>query len=106
MKLTPARRRALEIVRDHPGIGPTPFARLMWPDSKGHTTRSHRHATPAGGALGAGIKMRAGVFLGRLTRDGLISARPLSHGRSDYYLSEAGRAALDGMGAPVGDSRP
>jgi hypothetical protein len=102
--LTPARRRALQIVRDHPGVGPTPFASFMWPESKGHKTRSRRHATPAGGAVGAGIKMTAGVFLGRLGRDGLITPRHGDHGHTFWYLTEAGRKALDGMAADGGHS--
>lgn len=95
MKLTPARKRALEIVRSHPGIGPTPFASLMWPNSKGHTTRSHRHATPAGGAVGAGIKMTAGSFLRRLEDSGLGSVSGYHDYQREYHLSAEGRKALD-----------
>lgn len=96
--LTPPRRRALTIVREHPGIGPTPFASLMWPESKGHTTRSHRHATPAGGAVGAGIKMSAGSFLGRLEADkliGSVSGHRIYH--REYHLTQLGRDLLDNV---------
>lgn len=97
MSLTPARRRALEVVRDHPELGPSQFALLAWPSSKGHTTRSRRHATPAGGAVGAGIKMTAGAYLRQLERDGLVSSsgsRFASYQRR-YRLSPQGRAALE-----------
>lgn len=102
MKLTPARARALVIVRDNPGIGAARFAVKMWPDSTGHARRSHRHATPAGGAVGAGIKMRAGVFLGRLARDGLLAIEYRGgcmsyRGSGQYHLSAEGRRALDSM---------
>lgn len=92
--LSAARRRALTIVAENPRIGATVFARLMWPTSKGHTTRSHRHATPAGGAVGAGIKMRAGVFLNRLADDGLLVRYWNEHRSADYAISDVGRRAL------------
>lgn len=95
MSLTPARARALTILRDHPRVGPTAFAKLMWPTSKGHTTRSHRRATPAGGAVGAGIKMSAGAFLGRLWDSGLATRSRNGLGRDEFSLSPAGRAELE-----------
>jgi hypothetical protein len=94
-RTTPARLRALAIIRDNPGIGPTQFARLMWPDSKGHRTRSNRSSTPAGGAVGAGIKMSAGAFLRRLGNDGLIGEIHGPHGKTDWYINEPGRKALE-----------
>lgn len=102
--ITPARLRALAIIRDHPGIGPSQFAVLMWPNSKGHTRRSHRSSTPAGGAIGAGIKMTAGAFLQRMAKDGLIGAIHGPHGKTDWYVHDAGRKALDGMAALGTDS--
>lgn len=97
--LTPARRRALEVLAANPEIGPAQFALLIWPDSPGHERRSHRHSTPAGGAVGAGIKMSAGAFLGRLVKAGLAHRRhphPYATWMAEYRISEAGREALRG----------
>jgi hypothetical protein len=92
--LTPARRKALEILDAHPDIPAGFFARRMWPHSKGHTTRSRRHGTPAGGAVGAGIAMTAGAFLGRMRRDGLVRVRSGATAAPLWNLTDKGYRAL------------
>jgi hypothetical protein len=89
---TPADLRALAVLvaQDRP-ITAGWFARILWSDSNGWDRRSHRHATPAGGAMAVGLKMRAGVTLGRLWRMGYASRR----GSAPTYwtATEAGRRA-------------
>jgi hypothetical protein len=93
-KLSPARRRALEIVRDHPGTGGRHFAYLMWPDSPGWTSRSRRSGAGGAGAMAVGIIMRGGTFLAELWKAGLISPEFKAHGATDYRITEAGLDAL------------
>lgn len=95
--LTPARLRALAILRDHPGVTAGEFALLMWPDSKGHRKVSRRSSTPAGGAMGAGIKMSAGVFLWRLVRSGLAwsGTTGFASHQNVFSISAAGQKALE-----------
>lgn len=93
--MTPARRRALEVIRARPGIeGGRELAMALWPDSPGWSKRSHRHATPAGGAMATGIVMRAGTFAFALRLDGLVRMETLPHGRYRLFLTEVGREAL------------
>jgi hypothetical protein len=92
-KLTSARRKALEILRDHPGIRPRGFAEKMWPDSEGwsHSTKCGPHGVTRGG----GMPQAAGSYLGKLRKDGLVRL-DLSQFNNDYYLTEKGKHALGG----------
>lgn len=90
--LTPARRRALEILRDYPGIRPLGFAEKMWPDSEGWS-----HLTscgPKGVTRGGGMPQAAGSYLGKLRKDGLVRNN-VSDFNNDYYLTEKGKQALE-----------
>jgi hypothetical protein len=83
---TPARARALEILRAHPeGMVANEFGRLMWPDSKGWQTRSRRSSTPAGGSIGAGMQMTSGAFLWRMWRDGLVRQESSRHHQGTWF---------------------
>jgi hypothetical protein len=59
-------------------------ARLMWPDSPGWDKRSRRRSTPAGGALGATMPMKAGTVLNRLRDAGLVWQ---DYDSTRYYLT-------------------
>ena len=91
VKLTPAQRRALEIVRDNPDIRPRIFANLMWPDSEGH--RHHTKCGPRGSTRGGGMRLSAGGYLGKLSRAGLLVYTGHKYG-SAYVISRAGEEAL------------
>lgn len=82
MSLTKPQRLMLEALRDacdqkrpdgQPvGYGtPRQLAYIRWPDSPGWRKRSNRGSTPAGGALGATMPMKAATVLWKLQRHGL-----------------------------------
>lgn len=73
MKLTPPQRRCLEILVKRKRVVPWEMAMEMWPDSPGWNRRSRRSSTPAGGALGATMPMKAATLLWRLHRKGLAN---------------------------------
>lgn len=50
---------------------PRELARARWPDSPGWQRVSNRRSTPAGGALGATMPMKAATVLWRLHTHGL-----------------------------------
>jgi len=103
-RLTPPQERALIALRDlcdapH-GTAQVPWgyasprdvAQVMWPDSEGWEHRSRRGATPAGGAMGATMPMKAATVLWRLHTARLawhdsLRSRPWS-------ITPAGRAYL------------
>ena len=91
MTLTPARRKALEIIRDHPGIRPRGFAEKMWPDSEAWS--HHTKCGPNGVTRGGGMPLAAGGFLGKLRHAGLVW-NDLRNYNNDYHLTEKGKEAL------------
>lgn len=96
MMLSKAQRRALEILRDNPGIAPRAFAKKMWPDSEGH--KHHTKCGNKGVSVGGGMNLAAGGFLGKLAKAGLVAAghewRLYGMGPLGYFLTVAGKAAL------------
>lgn len=73
--MTESQRRALEIVRDNPGIRPGDFAKKMWPDKK---------TGPQGG----------GRYLGKLAKQGWLGYKDNWGVREGYFLLRAGKDAL------------
>lgn len=94
MKLTAPQRRALEILgavdNKVRGMSAAEVARNMWPDSPAWRIRTRRGSTPAGGALGATMPMKAGSLLGRL-RDRRLAYCDRS---GWWHITSEGRAAL------------
>lgn len=90
-KLTEARRRALEIVRDHPGISASNFAARMWPDSEGWQHR--RKCGGYGVHNGGGMYVAAGQYLGKLRKIGLVR-RDYAKQPPETFLTPSGRSAL------------
>ena len=93
-KLTEARKKALEIVRDNPGIAPREFAALMWPDSEGW---KHSHGCgPNGSHRGGGMYKTGGSYLGKLYKYGLIKRHysKYSSSQSQYDISNEGLELL------------
>lgn len=70
-QLTAARRRALEIIRDHGPIGPGVFAVYMWPDSP-CWKKVYKCGNQAS-SRGIAMAYAAGGFLGKLRREDLIT---------------------------------
>lgn len=73
--LTEPQQRVIDIMRSQPrsyGWAPGVLARQLWPDSKGWQKRSRRGSTPAGGALGATMPMKAASMLWRMRGLGLV----------------------------------
>jgi len=92
MALTAKQRQALEIVRDHPGLEPAQFSRLMWPDSEGH--QHHTKCGPKGTCRGGGMRLAAGGYLGKLVKAGLVE-RYFGELISGFYLSKEGKRQLE-----------
>ncbi|HEX5704922.1 MAG TPA: hypothetical protein VFX97_17120 [Pyrinomonadaceae bacterium] len=90
MTLTNSQRRALEIVRDHPGIAPREFAEFMWPDSDGHSNLTN---CGRGVTRGGGMNLAGGGYLGKLCRKGLVYRSP-QRGSFGYCVSSEGSKAL------------
>lgn len=103
-EMTAPQRRALEALvalsdkpwgtaqRPHGWATPSAVAQFLWPDSEGWTKASRRGSTPAGGALGATMPMKAAKLLWRLFD--LHYAYRESDGNQWYPTSE-GRRALE-----------
>jgi len=93
--VTPARLRALTIVRDYGPIRPREFARKMWPDSP--RWKSHTKCGNHGVSRGGGMSLAGGGFLGKLYRDGLVNRKYNDTFRSlgGYYLTDKGHKALE-----------
>lgn len=92
MALTASQRRALEIVRDNPGIAPREFAVKMWPDSMGH--ERHHKCGPHGSTKGGMMNMAGGGYLGKLAKAGLL-LRSFERYGSVFHLSGEGRKKLE-----------
>lgn len=87
--LSEARRRALEIVRDHAPIGGSRFGYLMWQKHK----RFDRSLRPQGaGFAGAG-------YLAKLCTAGLVEQIHTPAYCYEYRLTPEGRRALAGGSA-------
>jgi hypothetical protein len=102
-ELTQPQRRLLRILEDHDehqamagrggSMSAREVARAMWPDSPGWERRSRRRATPASGALGATMPMKAGTMLWRLGERGLVAGER-HMGSSVWWITAEGRNAL------------
>ena len=94
MKLTDSQRRALEILRDNPGIRPREFGERMWPDSDCWQHRSK--CGSRGVTVGGGMNLAAGGYLGKLYRLKLASCsvRHPRYSRDGWGLTQEGREAL------------
>lgn len=94
--LTAPQRRALEaLVAQTPDDRPTyprEVAMALWPDSPGWSKISRRGSTPAGGALGATMPMKAAALLWRLQRLGLATVE----GDNQWRPTRAGRREVAG----------
>jgi len=98
--LSKARRRALEILRDNPGVTAGRFGHLMWPDAEGH--KHHTKCGNKGVSVGGGMNLAAGGFLGKLIKAGLVVCTSDSHyykgrvrfGLGEFHLAAEGRKAL------------
>ena len=91
--LSPAVCRALTIIRDHPGVAPAAFAKLMWPDAEGH--RRPTKCGRSGSHRGGGMVLAAGGFLGRLVKAGLVCRGSwLSPSPNSFYLTQGGASRL------------
>jgi hypothetical protein len=70
------------------------LAEALWPDSPGWDRRSRRMATPAGGALGATMPMKAASLLWRLHRKGYAALAPAgfweSHNTNRWEITASG----------------
>ena len=97
--LTEPQRRALEIIRDEPGLRPARFAEKMWPDSPGWRTR--RKCGGYGVHQGGGMYVAAGQYLGKLRGRGLIETWSRD-GTSEARLTRAGHQALEAQKEPQG----
>lgn len=97
IKLTQAQTRALTIVRDHPGIRPREFAKLMWPESEGWS--HHVKCGSNGSHKGGGMPLAGGGYLGKLMRLKLIRNEIIfsisSHQSGGYFITLAGERALE-----------
>lgn len=84
---------ALAILQSHGGITPEGFARLLWPESDGWK-RSVRAGN--GSARGGGMRMAAGSYLGKLSKQGYAEKKWKSFRDSagGWYLTKTGLEAL------------
>lgn len=107
IRLTAPQRRALETLRDlidakpeFPGydrtVNPRAVAQALWPDSPGWDKRSSRRSTPAGGAMGATMPMKAATLLWRLWNYRLVQHDPNRTGSNGWTITEKGREYLNG----------
>lgn len=91
--LTSAQRKALEILRAHPqGLKAGDFAELMWPDSYMHQKVSNQGR---GACRGKAAWLCGGAYLGKLCKLGVATWSAAIVTTGAYYLSPAGREALD-----------
>lgn len=67
--MTEKRAKALQIIKDSPGIRATGFSEKMWPDGP------HRRAKNGGNGsqAGKGMWLCAGSYFAKLRKDGLIT---------------------------------
>ncbi len=75
------------------GAAPRQIARMLWPDSIGWRKVSNRGSTPAGGAMGATMPMKAATVLWRLHGYGLAWHDMTSY---DWYVTDRGKRVLAG----------
>jgi hypothetical protein len=70
-KLSASERRALDILKSHPGITARIFAEHMWPGSKGWSKSKN---TGRGSTRGKGMWLAAGSYLAKLSLKGVAHA--------------------------------
>ena len=94
MSLTPSMARSLQIIADHPGIRPEPFARTYFgPDHPGW----RRHARCGNGTRkGGGLVLWAGGQIGKLRSAGLVT--------DHNHLTRLGRDTLQSR--PLASFKP
>jgi hypothetical protein len=92
-KMTPVQQRALEIIRDHPGITPRAFGRLLWSDAEAWQY-CHKCGNN-GSSTGGGMNLASGAYLGKLAKAGLVYRDFGSYGQTKAYLTKEGREALE-----------
>ena len=85
--MTPAERRALEILRDHGRMRPGEFALVMWPDAEGWK-RSGKCGNN-GSTKGVGMRLAGGAYLGKLQKKGLAR-----YWKDGHEITQSGRDAL------------
>lgn len=92
MKLTPFKKRALEIIRDDPGIDAGSFARKMWPESLMHRRVSNQGN---GACRGKASWLCGGSHVMKLVKMKLVEDRQIkgSYARG-YWISQLGRYHL------------
>ena len=91
-ELSPAARRALEILSSGVDFTAKEFASKMWPDSDGWDRVSN--AGTHGSRSGAGMWRAGGSFLSVLRARGYVIRMYSSHHQALYGLSSKGTAAL------------
>lgn len=89
MKLTPARKKALSVLKDKGPLTARAFAHAMWPDAPGHTKPSK--CGNNGTSRGGGMVLAAGSFLSHLMRYLMVYKNYDSH---MYGLTPVGEKAL------------
>lgn len=95
MKITRSELLALRVIKEAGDVRPEQFARAMWPDSP--SWRSHSRVSGGRGVVtGAGIRLRAGSYLRRLERKGLLCLRWKTY--NTYTLTSRGREILERLG--------
>lgn len=102
--LTKAQARALRLLREWPeGLSARAFAAAAYPEAFRRTSSTGRKGR--GTLNGAGASLKAGAFLRRLFRMGLVDAAiARSTGLVTYRLAPPGLEALEH--APVEDPAP
>jgi hypothetical protein len=91
--LTPTKKRALEILRDYPGLTPRAFGHKLWPDHPGW--QRHTKCGPKGTSHGGGMNLASGGFLGKLKKEGLVRVEYARyHHAAEHYITEEGLRAL------------
>lgn len=92
MKLTPFRRKALEVIRDNPGITAGDLALQLWPDANMH----HRVSNQGHGAChGKAAWLCGGSYAKKLVYDGLVRDAFVPGGLArGYWITYAGADAI------------
>lgn len=87
--MTPFQKKALETLRDHPGITAGKFAEKMWPDNLMHVRISNGGHGAQSGKAGW---LCGGSYLGKLRKKGWCRSGPRGRG---YQLSHEGIRQLE-----------
>lgn len=100
--MTPTTVRILTFLRDvsrEDGATGRMVARMLWPDSPAW----RRMSAGWNGAEGKTMPAHAGALCWRLQKQGLVRTRFDDMSRTLFYISDAGRKALDSMAAEARD---